>query len=120
MTSEPRLEFISEPLQPVAETADPSAMAAGEPGLPRAFIWRGRRLRVEAVLRTWRETGKDTHKSTEVYVRKHGYEVRFASLGVARIYFERQPRGRSRSRWWLYGLQRGEETPQRDDLPDVD
>lgn len=44
--------FVSEPIQPVTATYDTARMAAGEPGLPRAFTWRGRTIEVAAVLRT--------------------------------------------------------------------
>jgi hypothetical protein len=67
--------FISEAIKPIAETADTSRMAIGEPGLPRQLVWRGRTITVKAVLRTWRETGKCHHGSSEMYVRKHWYEV---------------------------------------------
>jgi len=50
--------FVSEAIIPVISTCDASRMAAGEPGLPRAFLWRGRTIEIAAVLRTWRETGK--------------------------------------------------------------
>lgn len=67
--------LISEPIKPVTETADTSRMAIGEPGLPRKFVWRGRTITVQAVLRTWRETGRCRHGSSEMYIRKHWYEV---------------------------------------------
>ena len=68
-------------------------MAIGEPGLPREFVWRGRTITVQAVLRTWRETGKCRHGSPEMYVRKHWYEVVTVSDGTMKLYFERQARG---------------------------
>ena len=67
--------FVSEAIVPVTATYDTARMAAGEPGLPRAFTWRGRTVEVAAVLRSWRETGKCRHGSPELYVRKHWYEV---------------------------------------------
>jgi phosphoribosylglycinamide formyltransferase-1 len=66
--------FVSEPIQPLTETADTSRMAIGEPGLPQKFVWRGRTIIVTAVLRSWRETGKCRRGSPEMYVRKHWYE----------------------------------------------
>ena len=78
--------FISEPIKPLTETADTSRMAIGEPGLPKKFIWRGRTIYVSAVLRTWRKTGKCRHGSTEMYVRRHWYEVATESDGVMKIY----------------------------------
>ena len=75
MTTAAELEFVSEAIKPVVETADTNAMAAGGPGLPQEFVWRDQPLRIAAVLRTWRETGPCKHGSSESYVRKHWFEV---------------------------------------------
>ena len=97
--------FISEPIQPLTETADTSRMAIGEPGLPRKFVWRGRTISVTAVLRSWRETGRCRHGSPEMYVRKHWYEVATGSDGIMKLYFERQARrGQKGARWWLFSI----------------
>ena len=97
--------FVSEPIKPVIETADVSAMAAGSPGLPHEFVWRGETLRVAAVIRTWRETGPCQHSRSEMYVRKHWFEVETDRGQRAKIYFERRARDRSRGkRWWLYAI----------------
>ena len=97
--------FISEAIKPVIETYDTSRMAVGEPGLPREFVWRGRKIIVTAVLRTWRETGKCRNGSPELYVRKHWFEVAMASHDTMKIYFDRQPRdGRHGARWWLFSM----------------
>ncbi len=97
--------FVSEAIQPVTATYDTARMAAGEPGLPREFVWRGRSITVVKVLRTWRETGKCRHGSPELYVRKHWYEVATASGETMKIYFERQARkGHHGYRWWLFSL----------------
>jgi phosphoribosylglycinamide formyltransferase-1 len=102
----PRPTFISESIKPVAATADAAAMAGGGPGLPDEFQWREQRLRIRAVLRAWKETGPCKHGSGELYVRKHWFEVLLTSGETARVYFERQPRGKGRKdRWWLYTLQ---------------
>lgn len=95
--------FVDEPLVPVAATADTSLMAAGGPGLPREFLWRGRTLEVAAVLRCWRESGTCRHGSGEMYVRKHWFEVVTTDRATLKIYFERQARrGRKEARWWLF------------------
>ena len=97
--------FISEIIRPVASTCDTSRMAVGEPGLPREFVWRDRTIKIAAVLRTWRETGKCRHGSPELYVRKHWFEVVTTSNSKLKIYFDRQPRkGRKRDRWWLFTI----------------
>ena len=101
---------MSEPIEPVAATCDTGRMAIGEPGLPREFLWRGKTFEVADVLRAWRETGRCTHGSDEMYLRKHWYKVKTTSNAVMKIYFERQPRGKRKTvRWWLYSIQ---ETPQ--------
>ena len=98
-------QFISEPIKPLTETADTSRMAVGEPGLPRQFVWRGRIITVNAVLRSWRDTGPCHHGSPEMYARKHWYEVATVSDGTMKLYFDRQPRGsRKEARWWLFSL----------------
>lgn len=104
-------QLISEALTPVTATSDTSRMAIGEPGLPQEFLWRGQTIRVTAVLRTWKETGKCTHGSPELYVRKHWYEVATESHGRMKIYFDRHPRphkGRKEPRWWLFSIEEPE------------
>lgn len=97
--------FVSEPLQPADRDWDAAAMAAGAPGLPAAFRWRGQTLVVQAVLRGWRETGPCRHGSGERYVRKHWFEVLTDDGRTVKLYFERQPRRRGGSaRWWLYTI----------------
>ncbi len=97
--------FVSESVRPVASTADTGSMAGGGPGFPEAFVWRGERLRVVAILRTWKETGPCRHGGGEQYVRKHWFEVETGSHGRAKIYFERRARGRDVSkRWWLFSV----------------
>ncbi len=99
--------FLSVALRPVTETIDATRMAAGEPGLPQEFRWRGGTLRVAEVLRTWRETGPCHHGSGEAYARKHWFEVVTGTGSRARLYFERQARGRGKeaARWWLFSLE---------------
>lgn len=97
--------FVSEALIPVTSTCDTSRMASGEPGLPRKFLWRGQTLEIATVLRSWRETGKCSHGSSERYVRKHWFEVVETSGDILKIYFERQPRrGKKDPRWWLFSI----------------
>ena len=49
--------FISEPIQPVEGTFDPTGMTRGEPGLPRRFTWRDDEYAVTEVLEAWKEDG---------------------------------------------------------------
>ncbi len=97
--------FVSEAIKPVVATSDTSRMAAGEPGLPRQFVWRGQTITIVLILRSWRETGRCSHGSPELYLRKHWYEVVTASNSTMKIYFDRQPRGgRKGGRWWLFSI----------------
>jgi phosphoribosylglycinamide formyltransferase-1 len=105
MTAISTERFVGEALAPVADTFDTGRMAAGGPGLPRAFVWRGETLEIAAVERTWQETGPCRHGSPEVYVRKHWFEVRARGGTVLRLYFDRRPRGgRGAARWWLFSI----------------
>jgi hypothetical protein len=100
-------QFISEVIKPVADTCDTSRMAAGEPGLPREFGWRGRTVRVAELLRVWRDTGPCHHGSGEMYVRKHWFEIRTPEGEIMKLYFQRQPpRGGkpATGRWRLYSV----------------
>jgi hypothetical protein len=97
--------FVGEDITPVVATSDTSRMAAGEPGLPRHFIWRKRTVEIETVIRTWRDTGPCSHGSREQYVRKHWYEIVTTADGTMKIYCERQPRhGSKGSRWRLFSI----------------
>ena len=90
-------------------------MAAGEPGLPGAFVWRGRTIAIARVCRAWRETGPCRSGSPETYVRKHWYEVEAATGERLKLYCERQPRGGRRApRWWLLSVVVGDRTDPTD------
>ena len=98
--------FVGESLKPVAETFDTGRMAAGGPGLPREFAWRGGCVRVAKVLGEWRETAPCRHGSGERYVNKHWFEVATEKGQVMKLYFERRARGRALSaRWWLFSVE---------------
>jgi hypothetical protein len=102
--------FVSEVIRPVGPAWDTPRMAIGEPGLPGEFVWRGKTLKIDAVLRSWRETGKCRHGSPELYVRKHWYEVAVTGNITMKIYFDRHPRGKRKSdRWWLFSIREPED-----------
>jgi hypothetical protein len=82
-------------------------MAAGEPGLPGRFLWRGKEHEVATVLRKWKESGPCHHGSGEMYLRKHWYEIITVAGERMTIYFERQSRGKAKARWWLYTVGKG-------------
>jgi phosphoribosylglycinamide formyltransferase-1 len=103
-------EFVCDPLIAEPGTFDADRMAAGEPGLPGVFRWRGEPVVVQAVVRSWKDTAPCRHGSGETYVNKHWYEVA-TDHGLMTVYFERRPRrGPRSSRWWLYSLRPKAET----------
>lgn len=106
MRAEPGQTFVSETIKPVVITTDTGMMASGGPGLPRAFIWRGKILGIATLLGSWHETGPCRNGSNESYVRKHWFEVETTSGQGAKIYFDRQPRDRKLTRrWWLFSIE---------------
>jgi hypothetical protein len=78
-------------------------MSRGEPGVPRGFVWRGRRYEIAAVESSWKGHGKDRG---DTYVRRHWYDVATVCGRRMRIYFDRNPgrSGSKRSRWWVYSV----------------
>jgi hypothetical protein len=99
--------FVGEPIEPDAGTFDTGRMAAGGPGLPQRFHWRGTEYEVAGVRKAWRETGPmkgSPRGQGERYVRKHSFEVRTTSGEVMTLYFERQARSAREKtrRWWLF------------------
>ena len=98
-------QFISEAIEPVADSFDRSGAAAGEPAMPLRFMWRGREYAVAEVLDRWKESGREKGGS-EIYLRKHWYHVRTTDGCEMKLYFERQPRSKAQrtQRWWLYTM----------------
>jgi hypothetical protein len=104
-------ELVSEPLKPLAGTFGTRAMAAGLPGLPAGFAWRGETHRIETVLESWKESGPEHGRlSGERYLRRHCFRLRMSDASVWRVYFTRQPApGASpKARWFLYSVKRGQ------------
>ena len=98
--------FVSEALTPFGRSLQASAMAAGLPGLPEGFRWRGREYGIAEVLEQWRELSPCRNGSPERYLRKHWYRLRMADGSVMNVYFERQPRSPRlrKRRWWLFSV----------------
>jgi Family of unknown function (DUF6504) len=97
--------FISEAIKPVIETLDTKSMSIGAPGLPKEFIWRGKKVIITETLRTWRTTGPCRHGSDEQYARRQWFEVNTAGHGTMKIYFNRSTLGRTKEMgWWLYTI----------------
>jgi hypothetical protein len=99
-----RDRFVGEAIVPDEASFFAAGMAAGAPGLPRSFWWRGTYFSVLAVLEKWKESGDCRHGSGERYVRKHWYRVKTAEGPEMKIYFERQQRSSGGSRWRLYSI----------------
>ena len=99
-------ELISEPITPFAGTSDASAMARGEPGLPKAFAWRGRTYAISQLLEKWKHSSPEGGGAGEVYLRRHYFKLRMSDGAVWTIYFTRQtPRtGSPKKRWFLYTI----------------
>lgn len=99
-----RRRFVSEPITPEAGSGAVDSMARGEPGLPRAFSWRGQRFEVAQVLEQGKSRGEDRG---DVYVRKHWYDLETTSGIRMRVYFDRNPgrSGSKESRWWVYWVE---------------
>ncbi len=95
--------FVSESISVLSADLElPTAI--GEPGAPRAFIWRGERVSVNRVVSQWRETRGCSHGSGEQYAFKHWFDVEVADGRRMKLYFERKARSKAQSkrRWWLY------------------
>jgi phosphoribosylglycinamide formyltransferase-1 len=107
--------FIGEAITPEDMSFSVSPMAAGKPGLPRTFSWKGRRFSVLQVLEEWKEAGDCRHGSGERYVRKHWFRVRTTEELEMKIYFERQGRSSGGSRWRLYSMRNTEPCAAADD-----
>jgi RimJ/RimL family protein N-acetyltransferase len=102
MPSESQPAFVSERITPEPGSSDVGAMSRGEPGVPKAFVWRGERFETGRLVSTRRDMGTDRG---DVYVRRHYYEIETADQLRMVVYFERNPSDRSkRKAWWLYTL----------------
>jgi len=105
--------FISEGIGPEGnDFALPPAI--GEPALPLRFTWRQQTHEVRTVRRRWKELDPDrTHGGSELYLRRHWFELLMDDGAVWTVYFQRQPASRrsAKARWWLYSLGRLPESP---------
>lgn len=112
----PDERFISESLEPRYGVGPGIPVRAGEPVLPGSFRWRGDEYPVLRLLESGRALGPCTHGSGERYVRRHWYRIETTGGLVMRIYFERRPAGRARSkqRWWLYALAIRKDAPRNE------
>ena len=100
-------DFIGDPVIPLAGTFDCRPMAAGLPGLPAAFDWRGQTFRVTRLLDTWKHSVPEGGRpGAERYLRRHYFRLLMSDSSVWTIYFVRHtPRGSAKTRWFLYTRQ---------------
>ncbi|HHH75613.1 MAG TPA: cytoplasmic protein [Phycisphaerae bacterium] len=100
-------EFVSEALTPTPGTADASAMAKGEPGLPKRFTWRKQEYRITGVIRKWKTSSPCHHGGNEIYLRRHWYKILTDPPMIMTIYCDRQGKlaKRPKARWWVYTIE---------------
>jgi hypothetical protein len=104
-------EFVSEPIRPEGGTFDTTAMAAGLPGLPQAFRWRGREYAIQAQIAVWKASGPEIGRSDgERYLRRHYFRLRMNDGTLWTVYFTRHtpPSGSPKRRWFLYSIERAQ------------
>lgn len=112
MAHDPAEEFISERLLPVPGSADAAGMARGEPGLPARFTWRDEEYTVVEVLRKWKTSGRCKHGPskgpTEMYLRRHWFEIRTVPELIMTVYCQRQASSTKQrmARWFVYSVRR--------------
>ena len=98
--------FIGESITPEDMSFSASPMAAGKPGLPGQFSWKGKKFSIVSVLEEWKEAGDCRHGSGERYLRKHWFRVKTTEDLEMKIYFERQTRSSGGTRWRLYSIRK--------------
>ena len=103
-------KLISEEVSPVAGSFNASAMAAGEPGVPMAFIWRGREYRVKNIGESHKTLRPCHSGSGEKYVGKHYYTVETETGETMTLYRART--GSKGDGWILYTIRRNAEVKE--------
>jgi hypothetical protein len=97
--------LISEAIVPAAGLFDAGPMAAGEPGLPQGFEWRGRTLAVRVCESRWKKYGPGDGGGG-VYLRRHYFRLVMEDGEVWIVYCERRiARSTRGSRWVLYTIE---------------
>ncbi len=106
----PAERLVSEPVVPVAGSFLASSMAAGTPGVPTAFSWRGREYRVRALLGERKTFRGCRNGSGERYVDKHLFRIETDTGEVMNLYRART--GSKSDQWILYTIERKSEGEQ--------
>lgn len=98
-------EFISEPIEPRPGSFDATAMGRGEPGLPHTFTWRDEPYTVARLISTWKTSGKE-RGGTEIYLRRHWFEIDTTAGQRMTLYCDRQAKNprKPKERWWLFSM----------------
>ncbi|MFQ5463106.1 MAG: DUF6504 family protein [Phycisphaerae bacterium] len=100
-----RAELISESIDPVGGALDTAAMGRGEPGVPRAFQWRGVVRTIAKTRAVWKHASREGAQAQgELYLRRHYYRFEMDDGSEWVVYFLRQtpPSGSAKKRWFLY------------------
>ncbi|MFC1765679.1 DUF6504 family protein [Planctomycetota bacterium] len=103
-------QFVSETITPVFSDGPSQPHVPGEPILPQGFRWRDTEYTIETVVKVWKENGPCRSGASELYLRKHWYQLRMTDGCEMEVYFERQARSakQQKKRWWLYTLTKPE------------
>ena len=84
-------ELISEAIIPESASADSARMAKGEPGLPKAFTWRGESFGVAREISAWKESSREGARAGgDLYLRRHCFKLQMSSGDSWTVYFIRQ------------------------------
>ena len=95
-------KLISEPVTPVAGSFNAAAMATGSPGVPMAFVWRGREYRVARIMAERKTLRGCRNGSGEKYIDKHIFTVKAESGETMTLYRART--GSKDDSWVLYTI----------------
>jgi hypothetical protein len=96
-------ELISESILPRPGSFDAAAMGRGEAGLPHVFKWRDEEYTVARLIATWKTSGKE-RGGTEIYLRRHWFDIETTTGERMTLYCDRQAKNsrKPKARWWLY------------------
>jgi len=97
-------QFVCEELTPEPGSFDAAGMARGEPGLPQRFTWRGVQYRVAGMIKQWKTSSPCRNGGSEMYLRRHWYQVLTEPRATMTVYCDRQAKNRKhpKSRWYVY------------------
>ena len=95
-------KLISEPVTPVAGSFNAAAMATGSPGVPMAFVWRGKEYRIARIMAERKTLRGCRNGSGEKYIDKHIYTVKAESGETMTLYRART--GAKGDSWVLYTI----------------